>query len=88
MKKCITISVLGVMLLTAMAAFVHLNNTPYKDAWTPPRLEADVLPISAPRVIEVGEMLKLSAEGELVKWRCFPQTDDCEVYGDHELSTR
>lgn len=58
------------------------------------KLEGDVLPeppvpvtdevveVDAPREVVVGEMVRLVAEGKLVKWRCFPSNPDCEVYGE------
>jgi len=58
------------------------------------KLEGDALPeppvpvpdetvdVTAPREVVVGEMVRLVAEGKLVKWRCFPMNPDCEVYGE------
>jgi len=59
------------------------------------KLEGDTLPdnppvevpdeqvtVTSPREVVVGELVKLSAEGKLVKWKCFPFNPDCEVYGE------
>lgn len=42
----------------------------------------EVVEVDAPREVVVGEMVRLVAEGKLVKWQCFPCNPDCEVYGE------
>lgn len=38
--------------------------------------------VASPREVVVGELVKLIADGKLVKWKCFPFNPDCEVYGE------
>jgi len=42
----------------------------------------DTVVVDGPREVVVGEMVRLTAEGKLVKWQCFPMNPDCQVFGE------
>jgi hypothetical protein len=77
-------NILGILLATAIFA-VPIGITVYRGNVAPP-LSPIFTPVEGPAIdgvntAVVGELVRLTVDGEKVKWTCLPPVNDLETYG-------